>query len=221
MSLSGYIDHTLLHPAGTDALIRTLCEEGNEHGFASVCIMPYYVPLAVHTMKELGSQVPVCTTIGFPNGLHQTVIKAAEAGRALADGARELDMVMNIGALKSGHTALVAEDMRVIAGIAHEAGAILKVIIETSLLTDDEKRHACEIASTAGADFVKTSTGFSGGGATVEDIMLMRKAAAPQVRIKASGGIRNRATAVAMIEAGADRIGTSAGVAIVTEAPAG
>lgn len=218
MLLPHHIDHTLLSPAGTDAEIRTLCQEGHEHGFAAICVMPYYVPLAVNVMRDLGSEVAVCTTIGFPNGLHHTLVKVAEAKQGLKDGARELDMVMNIGALKSGHAEVVAEDIRALALAAHEGGALLKVILETSLLTDDEKRHACELASLAGADFVKTSTGFSTGGATVHDIRLMREASAPDVRIKASGGIRDYQTALAMIEAGADRIGTSSGVAILAGA---
>lgn len=215
MTLSHYIDHTLLSPGSTDAQVVTLCREGHEHGFATICVMPYYVPLAVKAMGDLGSEVAVCATIGFPNGLHHTLVKVAEAQKGLKDGARELDMVMNIGALKSGHTAVVREDIRTLALAAHAGGAILKVILETSLLTDDEKRRACELASLAGADFVKTSTGFSTGGATVHDIRLMREASAPGVRIKASGGIRDYQTALAMIEAGADRIGTSSGVAIL------
>lgn len=217
-SLSSHIDHTLLSPACTDAQIVKLCEEGHEHGFAAICVMPYYVPLAVKVMEDLGSEVAVCTTIGFPNGLHHTIVKVAEAHKALHDGARELDMVMNIGALKSGHTAVVLEDIRALALAAHESGAILKVILETSLLTDDEKRRACELAGIAGTDFVKTSTGFSTGGATVHDIRLMREASPPGVRIKASGGIRDYQTALAMIEAGAERIGTSSGIAILAGA---
>lgn len=216
MLLSSCIDHTLLKPESTDAQIRKLCEEASIHGFASVCVMPYYVPLAAETMRELGSLVAVCTTIGFPNGAHQTAVKAAEARHALEDGARELDMVMNVAAMKSGHPLIVESDMRAVAEVAHAGGAILKVILETSLLSDDEKRLACELAGKAGADFVKTSTGFAGGGATVEDIRLMRAASAPHVRVKASGGVRDYRTAMAMIEAGAERIGTSSGVAIVS-----
>jgi deoxyribose-phosphate aldolase len=212
--LARYLDHTALKPETTEGQVRALCDEAHRDNFASVCVMPYHVPAAVRFLEELESTVPVCTAIGFPLGAHQTVVKVAEARKALHDGAFELDMVMNIGALKSNHPQVVLADIISMATTAHEAGAILKVILETSLLSDDEKRHACELAARAGADFVKTSTGFSGGGATVEDIQLMRATLPAQMRIKASGGIRDYATALAMIEAGADRIGASASVGI-------
>jgi deoxyribose-phosphate aldolase len=215
--LSSRIDHTALKPDTTETQIRTLCLEAHHHQFATVCVMPYYVPLANYILQELGSEVAVCAPIGFPNGTHQTVIKVAEAKKGISDGATELDMVMNVAALKSGHRAVVLADIAAVVMAAREIGGIIvKVILETSLLDDKEKRIACEIASNAGASFVKTSTGFAGGGATVEDIRLMRATAAPEVRVKASGGIRDYATAMAMIEAGADRIGTSAGVAIMS-----
>ncbi len=213
--LARRIDHTALKPETTEREIIELCREAHEHGFAAVCVMPYWVPTAVRALDSLGSRVPVAAVIGFPNGAHTTAIKVAEARAAMTEGAREIDMVMNVGALKSGDLETVEHDIYAVDEVAHAWSGITKVIIETSLLTDDEKRVACDIASRAGADFVKTSTGFSGGGATVEDVRLMRAAAAPNVHIKASGGIRDHATAMAMIEAGADRIGTSAGVAIL------
>ena len=182
--------------------------------------MPYYVPLAARTLRELDSTVAICAAIGFPSGIHHSVVKVTEAQRAVHDGARELDMVINIGALKSGHDHLVASDIRAVAETAHQAGGIVKVILETSLLSDDEKRMACEIAARTGADFVKTSTGFTQGSplrkkATVEDVKLLRAASPPSVKVKASGGIHDYATAMEMIEAGADRIGTSAGPALL------
>jgi deoxyribose-phosphate aldolase len=217
--LARYIDHTALRPETTEEQIRTLCDEACRYGFASVCVMPFYVPIACFLLGDLETRTLVGTTIGFPNGGHKTTVKVAEAARALRDGARELDMVLNVGGLKSGHLHVVAADIAAVVEVAHGAGAIVKVILETSLLTDDEKRLACELATGAGADFVKTSTGFSGGGATVADILLMRRAAGPDVRIKASGGIRDYPTAIEMIAAGADRIGTSASVAIVENMP--
>jgi deoxyribose-phosphate aldolase len=218
IELARYIDHTALKPETTDAQIRALCVEADELGFAAVCVMPYWVPLCSMVLEELGSSISIATVVGFPNGSHQTVIKVAETKKALYDGAQEIDMVINVGALKSGYRAPVMADVMAVAMTAHEQGAIVKAIIETSLLSDDEKRIACELASEGGADFVKTSTGFAGGGATVEDILLMREASRRNVQIKASGGIRDAATAIRMIEAGASRIGTSAGVAIVGEA---
>lgn len=213
--LAHYIDHTALKPETTEAQIVALCQEAHDHGFAAACVMPYYVPVACRVLEELDSATQVCTTIGFPNGAHQTVVKVAEARKAMHDGATEIDMVINVGALKSGHPAVVAADIAAVAAAVHEGGAIVKVILETSLLTDDEKRIVCEMASRMGADFVKTSTGFAGGGATLDDIRLMRASSAAAMRVKASGGIRDYATAIAMIDAGADRIGTSAGVEIV------
>lgn len=216
--LAQLIDHTALKPETTAAQIVELCAEAATHRFASVCVMPFWVRLAATTLKELGAMIPVCTVIGFPNGAHTTGIKIAEAGAALRDGAFELDMVMNVGALKSGHEDVVQTDIAQVVKEAHRQGAIVKVILETSLLTTDEKRRACQLSVAAGANFVKTSTGFSGGGATVEDIRLMRECVPENVGVKASGGIRDYATAMAMIQAGATRIGASASVAIVAAA---
>lgn len=218
--LARMIDHTALKPDTTEGDVVRLCAEAHRHGFASVCVMPYFVPLAARTLAGLGSHVAVCTTIGFPIGAHQTEVKVAEARQAVHEGARELDMVINIGALKSGNLDRVEQDIYDVAEVARAWNGITKAIIETALLNDEEKRRACEIASAAGADFVKTSTGFNGGGATAEDIRLMREAVAPGVRVKASGGIRDYATAIAMIEAGATRIGASAGVSIIEGVPA-
>ncbi|MCC7438840.1 MAG: deoxyribose-phosphate aldolase [Armatimonadetes bacterium] len=213
--LSQLIDHTALKPETTAAQIVQLCTQAATYRFASVCVMPFWVRLAATTLKELGASVPVCTVIGFPNGAHATTVKVAEAIAAVNDGATELDMVMNAGALKSGQHDVVRADIAQVAAVAHQHGAILKVILETSLLTDAEKRHACQICVAANADFVKTSTGFSSGGATVEDVRLMRESVPETMGVKASGGIRDYATAMAMIEAGATRIGASASVAIV------
>ncbi len=207
--LAAHIDHTILYPTTRDEDIATLCKEAHDAGCAAVCIMPYYVPLAVNYLAELESSVAICATIGFPLGAHQSVIKVAEARKAIEDGAQELDMVMNIGALKSGHTAVVMADIRAVTMAAHPKDVIVKVIIETALLTDDEKRLACELATDAQADYVKTSTGFGPAGATVEDVRLIRKAAHPSVKIKAAGGIRDYVKALAMLDAGADRIGAS------------
>lgn len=220
MDLARYIDHTALKPETTAAQIEKLCAEARQYGFASVCVNPSYVPLAKKLLE--GSTVKVCTVIGFPLGATSTGAKIAEAEIALADGAEELDMVINVGMLKSSaHTyerLYVLHEIAQLAATAHEGKAILKVIIETSLLTDDQKRTACTLAKKAGADFVKTSTGFNGGGATVEDIKLMREVVGPEMGVKASGGVGDYATAKAMIEAGATRIGASKGVAIVSGA---
>ncbi|MEP7218992.1 MAG: deoxyribose-phosphate aldolase [Bacteroidota bacterium] len=215
--LARHIDHTALKPGTTDAEIRTLCEEAHRFGFAAVCVMPYYIPLACAVLEGLGSDVALCAPVGFPNGLHQTVLKVAETKKAIHDGAREIDMVLNVGALKSGHERVVMADILAVVMAAREGDAIVKVILETALLSDEEKRLACELATRAGADFVKTSTGFGGGGATLDDIRLMRLCSGPNVRVKASGGIRDHATAMAMIAAGAARIGTSSGMAIMAE----
>lgn len=205
-----YIDHTLLKPDATPEQIRRLCTEADENGFASVCVNPAYVPLAAELLKD--SAVNVCTVIGFPLGMNATAIKAAEARQAVQDGADELDMVIQIGQLKSGNLAYVEEDIRAV--VEAGGGKLVKVIIETALLTDAEKVTACQLAQRAGADFVKTCTGFSGGAASVHDIALMRKTVGPDMGVKASGGVRDYASAVALIEAGATRIGTSSGVAI-------
>jgi deoxyribose-phosphate aldolase len=193
-----------------------LCEEAREYGFASVCVNPCYVS---HCAEQLrGSAVKVCTVIGFPLGANCSETKASEAERAVRDGATEVDMVMNVGALKSGRDELVESDIRAVADAAHKGGAICKVILETALLDDDQTKRACQAARRAQADFVKTSTGFSTGGATVEDVALMARAVeGTKMGVKASGGIRNYEVARRMIQAGATRIGASAGVRIVQE----
>lgn len=211
MNIAKYIDHTLLKPAATQAQIAKLCDEARQYGFCSVCVNPYWVPFAKKALQ--GSDVKVCTVIGFALGATTATAKAFEAKEAIANGADEVDMVINMGALKSGDTQTVLADMQAVRDASR--GHILKVIIETSQLTDEEKVTACELAAKAGADFVKTSTGFNGGGATVQDVALMRKSIPAAMQVKASGGVRSRADADAMIAAGATRIGTSGGVQIV------
>lgn len=211
--IAAMIDHTLLKPDATKDQIRQLCQEAKEYGFASVCINPAWVELAADLLR--GTPVAVCTVIGFPLGATLTEVKAYESERAIAFGARELDMVINIGALKSREYAWVEEDIRSVVNVAHPRGAIVKVIIEAALLTDDEKVKACTLAKAARADYVKTSTGFGPGGATVEDVALMRRVVGPEVGVKAAGGIRTYEDAKAMVQAGATRIGASAGVKIV------
>ena len=206
------IDHTLLKPDAVTSEIEALCKEARVYGFASVCVNPCWVKLCAELLKD--SEVKVCTVIGFPLGAASPETKAFETRQAIADGAGEVDMVINIGALKDRDTRTVEHDIRAVTDAA-DGKALVKVIIETSLLTDEEKRHACELAVKAGADFVKTSTGFSGGGATVQDIKLMREAVGPDIGVKASGGVRDKESALAMVEAGATRIGASAGVSIV------
>jgi deoxyribose-phosphate aldolase len=210
------IDHTLLKPDATYHQIVKLCTEAREHGFASVCVNPYWVPVTAQEL--LGNAAKTCTVVGFPLGANTTSTKIFEAGKALRSGAQEIDMVINIGALRSGDLAAVLSDIRGVAEETHGAGAIVKVIIETCLLTDPQKVTACRLAVEAGADFVKTSTGFSTGGATVEDVALMRKTVGPLTGVKASGGIRSLADFDKMVEAGATRIGTSSGVAILAGA---
>ena len=209
--IAASIDHPLLKPEATAAQIEKLCSEARQYGFASVCVNPTHVRLAARLLRRSG--VATCTVIGFPLGANTPEVKAFEAGIALAQGATELDMVINIGAVKSGDDRLVARDIRAVARGVHDAGKILKVIIETALLADDEKRRACLIAKRAGADFVKTSTGFSTAGATVADVRLMRETVGPRLGVKAAGGVRSLADAEAMLAAGATRLGTSAGVA--------
>lgn len=209
--LAKYIDHTLLKPNATEAEIIKLCEEAKKYGFASVCVNPSYVSLASKLLK--GSSVKVCTVVGFPLGATSTFTKVMETRDAIANGANEIDMVINVGALKSKNYDLVKSDIARVVEAA--AGNCVKVIIETALLTNEEKIKACELAKEAGADFVKTSTGFSSGGATVEDVELMRKVVGPNMGVKASGGIRDYQTAQQMIKAGATRIGASASVAII------
>ena len=210
------IDHTLLKPEASESDIRQLCKEAAEFGFASVCVNPGWVKASVEFLR--GSGVPVCTVIGFPLGATLSDVKAYEARRAIFDGAKEVDMVINIGALKSGDDCTVEDDIRAVADAAHENGVLCKVIIETALLTDEEKIRACLAAKNAGADFVKTSTGFSKGGATVHDISLMRQTVGSALGVKASGGVKGIDDARAMFEAGATRIGASVGVKIAQEA---
>ena len=214
MDLARYIDHTLLNPDATAEDIDTLCDEAREYGFASVCVNPAWVKRASQRLR--GSDVRVASVIGFPFGATLPEIKSMEARRVLRDGAREIDMVINIGALKSGQHDVVQSDIRKVSDACHEVGALNKVIIETSLLSDEEKVMASHLALKAKADFVKTSTGFAGGGATVGDVLLMRETVGPKMGIKASGGVRSREDAEEMIAAGATRIGASAGIAIVT-----
>ena len=210
------IDHTLLKPEASEADVRKLCDEAAQFGFASVCVNPGWVKRASEFLR--GTGVPVCTVIGFPLGATLSDVKAYEARRSIFDGAREVDMVINIGALKSGDDCSVEDDIRAVADAAHENGVLCKVIIETALLTDEEKVRACLAAKNAGADFVKTSTGFSKGGATVDDISLMRRTVGSALGVKASGGVKGIDDARAMFEAGATRIGASVGVKIAQEA---
>jgi len=210
------IDHTLLKPEATEEDIRRLCEEAARYHFASVCVNPTWVRACACHLR--GSGVPVCTVIGFPLGATLPDVKAYEARRAIFDGAREVDMVINIGALKSNDDCAVEHDIRSVVEVAHEYEVICKVIIETALLTDEEKVRASLAAKRAGADFVKTSTGFSKGGATVADVALMRQAVGAELGVKASGGVKGLEDARKMVEAGATRIGASVGVKIAQEA---
>lgn len=210
------IDHTLLKPEASEADIRKLCDEAAQFGFASVCVNPSWVKRASEFLR--GTKVPVCTVIGFPLGATLPDVKAYEVRRAIFNGAREVDMVINIGALKSGDDCTVEDDIRAVAEAAHENGVLCKVIIETALLTDEEKVRACLASKNAGADFVKTSTGFAKGGATVEDVSLMRQVVGSALGVKASGGVKGIEDARAMFEAGATRIGASVGVKIAQEA---
>ncbi|MCS6908976.1 MAG: deoxyribose-phosphate aldolase [Anaerolineales bacterium] len=214
--LAALIDHTLLKPEATTAQIEQLCAEAVRYGFAAVCVNPAYVKLAARLLRR--SSVSVCTVAGFPLGATLPEVKAYEAARALELGAREIDMVINVGALRSGDEATVARDIRAVVKAVRAGGGLLKVILETALLTDDQKRAACRIAKKCGADFVKTSTGFAGGGATVADVALMRETVGPKMGVKAAGGIRSLADAQALVAAGANRLGTSAGVAIMEAA---
>ncbi|MBU9724930.1 deoxyribose-phosphate aldolase [Diplocloster modestus] len=211
-NIAGYVDHTILKPQATTEDVKKLCEEAKKYSFASVCINPKHVSFAYDILKD--TTVQVCTVIGFPLGANTSEIKALEAKKAVEDGAGEVDMVIDIGAAKEHDYARVKEDVAAVRAAA-KSPTILKVIIETCLLTDEEKVEVCKVCKEAGADFVKTSTGFSTGGATVEDVALMYKTVAPEVKVKASGGIRNKEDADAMIKAGASRLGTSAGIKIV------
>jgi deoxyribose-phosphate aldolase len=212
--LAGFIDHTLLAPDATTGDIDRMCAEAIEYGFASVCVNPTWIKRVAEALR--GSSVVACCVVGFPFGASTPDIKAMEARRAIRDGAREIDMVINVGALKSGDYELVSRDIAGVADACREAGATCKVILETALLTDEEKVIGSRLAVDAKADFVKTSTGFGPGGATVYDVALMREAVGPKVGVKASGGVRSAEDAKQMIAAGATRIGASAGVAIVT-----
>ncbi|PLT34652.1 deoxyribose-phosphate aldolase [Bacillus sp. V5-8f] len=211
-NVAGLIDHTLLKADATKQQIKTLCEEAREYKFASVCVNPTWVSYAADLLK--GSGVKVCTVIGFPLGANTPETKAFETRNAIENGADEVDMVINIGAIKDKDDELVERDIRAVAEAA-KGKALTKVIIETSLLTEEEKVRACKLSVKAGSDYVKTSTGFSTGGATAEDVVLMRKTVGPHIGVKASGGVRNTEDAQRVIEAGATRIGASAGVSIV------
>jgi deoxyribose-phosphate aldolase len=207
------IDHTILKPEALRSEEKTACAEAPRYEFASVCVNAFWVPLVAAKLR--GSPVKVCTVAGFPLGATSTAAKVAETGAALADGAQEIDMVINLGALRGGETGVVESDIRAVVEAGHAHGAIVKVIIETALLTEDQKVLACRLTQAAGADFVKTSTGFSKSGATVEDIALMRRTVGPSMGVKASGGIRTLEELKAMVAAGATRIGASAGVRIM------
>lgn len=211
-NLESFIDHTVLKPESTDLDIQQACLDAKKYNFKAVCINPVWVSYTSDLLK--GTDVNTCTVIGFPLGANTTAMKTEETKQAIQDGANEVDMVINIGALKSEDFALVHDDIRAVVKAADKK-AIVKVIIETSLLSRNEKIRACEIAKRAGADFVKTSTGFSTGGATAEDVKLMRTAVGPEMGVKASGGVRSYEDAEAMIKAGATRIGTSNGVALL------
>jgi len=211
-NVASYIDHTLLNADATDAQVQKLCLEAKEYNFKTVCIQPFWIDYAKDLL--LGTEVGITTVIGFPLGANQTQTKVFEAKQAMESGATDVDMVLNIGALKSEDYTSVSNDIKAVVDAA--AGrAIVKVIIETALLSKNEKIRACEIAKKAGADFVKTSTGFSTGGATLEDVKLMRATVGPEMGVKASGGVRSYEDAAAMIDAGATRIGASSGIAIV------
>ncbi len=214
--LARMIDHTLLKPEATPQQIEQLCEEALTYHFATVCVNPVYVPLAAEKLR--GSDVGVCTVVGFPLGATPTAVKVCEAQLAIAEGAGEIDMVLPIGLLKAGEDEAVQGDIAAVAAVCHAEGAHLKVIIEAALLTDEEKVRACRLAKEAGADFVKTSTGFARSGAKVEDVALMRRTVGPEMGVKAAGGIHTYEEAMAMIEAGATRIGASRSLQIIAGA---
>ncbi len=211
MKYNKLIDHTLLKQDASPEQIIKLCEEAKEFDFMSVCVNPAYVPLAAKCLE--GSDVKVCTVIGFPLGMNLTKTKVEEAELCIKQGADEIDMVINVGMLKAGHDDYVKEEIKLLKEVA--GSRVLKVIIETCLLTDEEKVRACQLSKEAGADFVKTSTGFSTGGATAHDVALMRKTVGPDMGVKASGGVRTHEDLIAMVEAGANRIGTSNGTKII------
>lgn len=216
-SIARLIDHTLLKPEAVRDQVVALCDEARRFQFASVCINPFYVALCADLLRA-DPGVAVCTVIGFPLGATLPEVKSYEAVQALAQGAREVDMVQNVGALKTREYELVQRDIAGVVEVAHAHGALCKVILETALLSDDEKEIACKIAQAAGADFVKTSTGFGPGGATAHDIALMRRVVGPEMGVKASGGVRSLDDVRQMVLAGATRIGASAGVRIIEEA---
>jgi len=214
--LASYIDHTLLKPEATREQFVRLCDEAIQYRFKSVCVNSFWVPFVAGILKDSG--IKICSVIGFPLGAMDSASKAFETKSAIASGAEEIDMVINVGALKSQDLATVEKDIRAVRNSC-QGGALLKVIIETVFLDEKEKIQACEISKLCGADFVKTSTGFMGGGATVEDIALMRKVVAPEMGVKASGGIRNFEQAVSLIQAGATRRGCGSSIAVITGAP--
>ena len=213
--LNKYFDHTLLKPEATKEQIKKLCDEAIENDFYSVCVNSYRVKEASDLLKD--TDIKIAAVVGFPLGAMTIAAKAYETITALRDGAREIDMVINVGALKDEDFETVEKDIFAITSVAKDYGAIVKVIIETCLLTNEEKIKACELSEKAGAEFVKTSTGFSTGGATVDDVVLMKKTVGDRLKVKASGGIRDYDKTIAMIEAGADRIGASAGIKILEE----
>ena len=212
-AIAAVIDHTILKPEATRAEVLKVCQEARQYGFASVCVNPYWVPLVRQELA--GSSVKVCTVVGFPLGATSTEAKVAETAAAVRDGAQEIDMVINVGALRSGDRLAVEQDIREVVEVSHRAGAIVKVILETALLDDRQKVVASTLAKLASADFVKTSTGFSKTGATAHDVALMRSVVGPSIGVKAAGGIRTLADLEAMTAAGATRIGASASVKIV------
>jgi deoxyribose-phosphate aldolase len=212
-AIAALIDHTLLRPQAVHDEVVQVCREALEHHFASVCVNSCWIPLVAAELA--GSSVKACSTIAFPLGAMATEAKVAEAHAALRAGAQEIDMVMNIGALRDGDVATVSRDIQAVAEACHRENALLKVILETALLTDEQKVIACRLTKSAGADFVKTSTGFGPGGATVADVHLMRSTVGPAMGVKASGGIRTIQDLLAMVEAGANRIGASASVTLV------
>jgi len=214
-SLASIIDHTLLLPETTRQQIEQLCDEAKAYGFATVCVNPSYVEMCARRLN--GSKVKVCTVIGFPLGATSSHAKALEATQAIKDGAQEVDMVINIGMLKSGEDSFVLSDIQSVVAVAKQHRVLTKVILETALLNAEEKTRGCTLAKEAGADFIKTSTGFANGGATVDDIRLIRNAVGASMGVKASGGIRTHSQAQSLIQAGADRIGASLSVQIVTE----
>lgn len=216
--VAAWIDHTLLKPEATPEQVEKLCEDARRYSFASVCVNPIFVPQAQRALQ--GSPVLVCTVVGFPLGATLTAAKAEETRLAMAEGAREIDMVIPVGMLKGGQYQVVLDDIRRVVEVSHGGGAIVKVILEMALLARAEKIIGCLLSQAAGADFVKTSTGFGPGGATLEDVELMRRVVGPELGVKAAGGVRSLADARAMLSAGATRLGTSAGVKIVEEAAA-